>query len=370
MREMISALRKEGCEVKVMAVGTEDFSEFSIAPIRKNRLNDVVKKFVPQGVWLLARDLNDIRLDRQMEPLIEQAVREFSPHVIYERNAYLFASGARIAVRTGVPYFVEINSPTADERKKNFGAPLAGWHNRVERFQHKVSRGIVVVSEEMKKYLISWGVEPNKIKVIPNGVNLERFAGVNRRDEIRAKYGLNGTIVGFVGSIASYHGLEVLVEEMKKVVKAEPGAKALIVGGGPLLIEITKKVRESGLKDFIIFTGEVSPDEVPAFISAMDIGVLPRSNTYGSPIKVFEYGALALPVISIDVGPVRAIIRNKVDGLLIGEKDSLAEAIIRLIRNPQDAKRMGESLKKRIENNFTWNHAAKRLLAFIEESLR
>lgn len=370
MREIVSALRKEGCEVKVMAVGAEGFSEFSTAPIRKSRLKDIVKKLVPQSVWLLARDLNDIRLDRKMEPLIEQAVGEFSPHVIYERNAYLFASGARVAVRAGVPYFVEINSPTADERRENFGAPLASWHNRVERFQHKVARGIVVVSDEVKKHLISWGVEAEKIRVIPNGVNLERFAVVTGRDEIRAKYGLKGAVVGFVGSIASYHGVEILMEEMKKVVEAEPKAKALIVGGGPLLDEMVKKAHKSGLKDVIIFTGEVPPEDVPSYISAMDIGVLPRSAAYCSPIKVFEYGSLGLPVISIDVGPVRAIIRNKVEGLLIRENDSLAEAIITLIKNPQEAKRMGENLKKRIENNFTWSHAAKKLLRFIEEKLK
>lgn len=370
MREMVSALRREGCDVKVVAVGAKEFLEFPGEPMRGSRVKDGMKKLIPRSLWLLARDLNDIRLDRKTEPLIEQAVEKFSPDIIYERNAYLFASGARIAVRKGVPYFVEINSPTAEERKKNFGAPLAGWHIRVEKFQHKVARGIVVVSDEMKRRLVSWGVDSKKIKVIPNGVNLERFAAPNRREDIREKYGLSGTVIGFVGSIASYHGVNVLLDEMERIVKAEPNAKALIVGGGPLLDEMLDKAKKSGLENVIVFTGEVPPDEVPFYISAMDICVLPRFNDYGSPIKVFEYGALALPVVSIDVGPVRAIIRNNKEGLLVRDSDSLAEAVIRLIKNPQDAKRMGENLKKRIENNFTWSHSAKRLLAFVEERLK
>lgn len=370
MREMVNALKKEGCDVKVAAVGAEGISDFSGEAVKKNRVKDWAKKFVPHGLWLLARDLNDIRLDRKTEPFVEQAVERFSPDVIYERNAYLFAAGVRTAVRKGVPYFVEINSPTAEERKRNFGAPLAGWHNRVESFQHKAARGIVVVSDEMKEYLVSLGVEPKKIKVIANGVNLERFAGVNRRDEIRARYGMNGMVIGFVGSIASYHGVDVLLDEMKKIVEAEPATRALIVGGGPLLDQMLRKAHDLGLKEAVVFTGEVPPEEVPCYISAMDIGVLPRSNNYGSPIKVFEYGALALPVVSIDVGPVRVVIRNNREGLLIGEGDSLAEAVLKLIRNPQDARRMGENLRKRIENNFTWSHSAKRLLAFIEERLK
>lgn len=367
MREMIRALKEEGQQVETLAPQ----SGFSQGRGLKPRVfTKTIKAVVPGRLWLLARDLNDIRLDRKEESRIKDAVKTFSPNVIYERNAYLFASGARVAAEIGVPYFLEINAPTAIERRENFGAPLAAWHQRIESFQHRVAGGIVVVSEPLKRYLVEAGVERKKIRVVPNGVRLDRFEGCREKGrDLREKLGLDGPIIGFVGSFASHHGLNRLFEAMPKVREAFPAAAALVVGGGPLLNSVQGLA--SGLGHGAVkFVGEVDPEDVPGYISVFDVGVLPRTAEYCSPIKLFEYGAVGVPVIAPRTAPVSEIMGAKGNGIVIDEGDSMADAIIKLLSKPDKAKAMGESFRKLVIEQYTWRHAARRVIAFIEEQLK
>ena len=374
MRELVAALREEGHQVVVYAVeegGATAKNGAKAPPSGVNpRLRSLVKPLTPAQLWVLLRDLNDLRIDRIKEKELEKLVKSFAPDIIYERNSYLYGGCARVAARTGVPYFVSFNAPTAEERSEMFGAPLQAWHHRVEAFQYKVARGIFVVSEPLKQYMLKSGVEGKKIAIVPNGVRPQRFEGSREKAiEIRKKLGLKGPVIGFVGSIASYHRLDLLFEAIGEVRKKFTHAVALIVGGGPFLDDVKKRAKERGLGDAVRFTGTVKTEDVPAYICAFDVAILPGTAEYCNPIKLFEYGCAGIPIIAPRTGPVVEIMGSKDNGVIVEEEGGVAGAIEEILSDKQKAGKMAESFKRRVLENYTWQHAAKQVIGFIEQRL-
>jgi len=224
---------------------------------------------------------------------------------------------------------------------------------------------IIAVSEGRKEYLINEAnMHPSKISVIPNAVDPDLF-NPNRSDgSIREKYNLNeDPVIIFVGSFRPWHNVENIVYAFKYVIEEIPNAKLVLVGDGPTKQKIETISKELGLEKNIIFTGRIPYQNIPSLLNASDVCVASfskfRNEKIGpAPIKVFEYMAVAKPVVSSNIKDVKEVITKYDCGILIDTDNikKFSNAIIILLSNKEMAEKKGKNGRKAIVNYYNWKN--------------
>jgi glycosyltransferase involved in cell wall biosynthesis len=363
MREMIAAWIRMGIEVKHLIAG--DLTGDAYGEHKPSKFARF-KSMVPPTLWESVKDFQLLRFDSKLEHQLDEAVREFEPDLIYERTAYLQNSGINVASRHGIKHVSEINAPFPEERVHFSGKSLFLKQARDHERQILAKTDLIsTVSSALKSHLSEkLSRIEEKILVIPNSVNpLEVVHKEEDKEEIRTTYQLQGKVViGFVGSIFPYHGIDLLIDAFSKISDGVD-CRLLIVGDGITLPDLKARARLAGVLDRCIFTGSVPHRKVYAFIEAMDLCCMPKSNWYGSPVKLFEYGLMEKPIIAPDVAPVKDVMEDRKDGLLVDpDSDKLAEAIAFLLEHEELARKMAISWRTKVLSEYTWDHAAKRII--------
>ena len=160
-----------------------------------------------------------------------------------------------------------------------------------------MSERVVVVSSALKKYLTDRYPEvENKVIVTPNAINLNKLKVEEKSvSKLRSKLHFDQkTVIGFVGSIFPYHGVDRLLDAFASLSSSYPDARLLIVGDGETRTQLEARSSQLKLHEKIHFSGNVKHSEVPNYIELMDIAVMPKSNWYGSPVKIFEYALVTI----------------------------------------------------------------------------
>jgi glycosyltransferase involved in cell wall biosynthesis len=366
IREMISAWKMMGVEVKTLIAGdlnNSDSNPYSAAgegPVKHNP----VKKIIPSLAWQSLRDLSLVKKDYALERELRQVISEFQPDYIYERVAYLQNSGIKIARRMKVPHIAEINAPFPQERVGFSGKSLLlDTAQNVEREFLVHSHGISVVSSALRDYLEKKAAgSEEKIRVVPNAVNPQNIEQTKPGRQVREELGMqNETVVGFVGSIFPYHGVDILIKAFAKLTHLEK-VKLLIVGDGSVLPELKALAKKLQVLDKIIFTGSVPHREVYDFIGIMDICCMAASNWYGSPVKIFEYGLLEKPVIAPDVSPVRDVMDEECGMIVKPSEEDFSVALQKLLGDKALRDRLASNWHRRVMDEYTWQRAALKTL--------
>jgi rhamnosyl/mannosyltransferase len=210
-----------------------------------------------------------------------------------------------------------------------------------------------------------------KCKVIAHGVNLSRFAAtetvLSQAEEIRRRYA--SPLLLFVGLLRYYKGLSFLIEAMSQI-----DAKLLIVGQGPQGEEWQALARQRCLEDKVIFLGRISDQELLALYHACDVFVLPsihRSESWGA-VQV-EAMACGKPIVCTELGTGTSFVNlNGITGLVVPPQDSaaLAEAINRLLANPELRRHMGLAGLGRAQQELSADVMVKRLVQLYRNTAR
>ena len=365
MREVIAGFEARGHEVVKWIAGGEKLESNNLQIVFKQR---GYKKWIPTFVWHTLKDLELWSWNRKAQRQVDALIAAEKPDVVYERGYYMMTAVGRACAKYGVKHIIELNAPYPQEKREMEGRSLVSFlAEKAEKTQVKGAHAVVVVSSELKKYFSrKAAISPEKIVVTPNAVNLKTVH--ENAIEIRLSLGLNkeDCVVGFVGSIFPYHGVDLLIEAMKELMQSNDHSvqlKALVVGDGEILPELKRKVENWGLTSRFVFTGNVPHAQVYGYISAMDITVMPKSNWYGSPVKIFEYGIMGKLVIAPDNGPVKDAMVDGVDGLLVNETtEHLVHQLKRAIDHPKEMEQMAQHFQTKIRNQFTWQHVADRII--------
>ncbi|MEQ1860615.1 MAG: glycosyltransferase family 4 protein [Chthoniobacteraceae bacterium] len=281
---------------------------------------------------------------------------------IYERHAF-FLDAAASASRD-LPLVIEVNELAGDERIRAtpWLLPLA---RRADRHTFARASAIITVSPHLKRRIESLGVAAEKIRVIPNAVSDDFLNAPNRREEIRARLGLaDATIVGFIGWFVDWHRLDRLIAEFAKVALADASLRLMLVGDGPLRDALTAQAAQLGIADRLVWPGPVPHGDVPAWLDAMDIAVVPHSNEFRSPIKLFEAMARARAVIAPRTEAIASIVSDGEDALLF-DPESAAELGARLATPPTLRAQLGAAARTKIAAHHTWRRNAERVLAAL-----
>ena len=243
---------------------------------------------------------------------------------------------------------------------------------RLEEQTAKKSTLIVAVSKySMGKILEHYDVDKDKIRVVPNGVDPEKFKPVPDRASMKRQFGLGGEpCVLFVGHLIPRKGLPFLVEAAKKIVKEHAQTKFLIVGEGPLKNQLQNKLASGNLLGNFRFLGKIKEDQLSALYNCADVFALP-SIQEGQGIVLLEAESSGVPVVAFDVGGVVEAVRNGETGYLAKLRDTeeLADVIIRLLSDGALREKMGSEGRRFVMENFTWDLCTQRMLKVYHEAL-
>jgi glycosyltransferase involved in cell wall biosynthesis len=281
------------------------------------------------------------------------------------------------------PFVHTIHGVLADEyerAKKEKSPSFRDWManqfmRRLAKLEEETAKSatvIVTISKySLEKIQQHYSIEAEKVRIVPNGVDVEKFKPPENVEASKRRFGLdNVPCVLFVGSLIPRKGLHFLIEAAKEIVKVQPATKFLIVGGGPLKSNLTNFTERANLLDSFKFIGNLNEHDLATAYSCADVFVLP-SIQEGQGIVLLEAQAAAVPVVAFNVGGVSEAISNGETGFLVNKGNSLelANALLRLLSDRALREKMGESGRKFVTENFTWDICAERMLKIYQEVL-
>ncbi|GLV24358.1 TIGR04063 family PEP-CTERM/XrtA system glycosyltransferase [Sphingobium sp. Cam5-1] len=268
---------------------------------------------------------------------IDSLIARWRPDVIHAHSPVLNAMAAqRAAKRNDIPMIYEIRAFWEDAAVGNGtgteGSPRYWLTRQLETHAVRAADAVAVICEGLRGDLVARGIDPAKIIVSPNGVDMEQFGTPVRRDPaLTAKLGLEGAdVVGFIGSFYDYEGLDDLIAAMPRLVRARPKVKLLLVGGGPREQALRDQATASPFADHIVFVGRVPHDEVEDYYAQVDVLAYPRKamrlTDLVTPLKPLEAMAQGRLVAASNVGGHRELIEHGVTGTLFAPGDPAAIA--------------------------------------------
>ncbi|UCF45224.1 MAG: glycosyltransferase family 4 protein, partial [Candidatus Bathyarchaeota archaeon] len=280
------------------------------------------------------------------------------------------------------PFVQTVHGVLADEYMQSFqaGSPtfraklanLIMWQlSRLEGESAKKATLVVTVSKYSRNKIIQfYDVDKTKIRIVPNGVDLQRFKPVHSSKSIKRQIGIDSKFcVLFVGRLIPRKGLPFLIEAAKHIVKEFKETIFVIVGNGPLKNHLMAYLRKINLSSNFLFLGDVNENALPAIYNCADVFTLP-SMQEGLGIALLEAQATSTPVVAFDVGGVHEAMVDKETGLLV-KPDSfkLADAILKLLSSRPFREKTGSKGREFVSNNFSWDICAQRMLQVYREAL-
>jgi glycosyltransferase involved in cell wall biosynthesis len=301
-------------------------------------------------------------------PNLGEALKVRGPFdLVYERYSLWSFAGVEYAHDRNIPSVLEVNAPLIEEQALHRGLSQRDAAERVAERIFAQATLLVAVSVEVANYLLRYSGTSGRVHVINNGVNPSCF-----RPGVTPSYPRHDGefTVGFVGNLRPWHGLETLVEAFALFHQRNANTRLLVVGDGPIRQGLEEDLERRRLREAVQFTGAVSHDAVPALLASMNVAVAPYPQSscfYFSPLKVYEYMALGLPVVASRIGQLAEVIQHGHTGLLCppGEAAGFAEAFERLREDPALGKRLGQAARATVLRRHTWDRAVKRMLSLV-----
>jgi PEP-CTERM/exosortase A-associated glycosyltransferase len=310
------------------------------------------------------REWRQVRAVRRQIEAVARAERVELIHAHSPSLNGVPAAGA--ARRLGLPFVYEVRAfwedAAVDQGRLSEGSALYRLSQRIESDVLRRADAVTVICEGIRDVLIARGVSAEKITVIPNGVDLERYAPRAADPAVAERFGLRGRVVfGFIGSFYHFEGLTLLLESFARLREWVPGARLMLVGGGDEEAALRDRSDALGLGDDVVFTGSVPSDQVLDFYSVMDVLIYPRLSMpltdRVTPLKPLEAMAMAKVVVGSDVGGLKELVNDGETGLLFPAGD--AEALARTLRQVAESRDLwrglGERARQHVRATREWS---------------
>jgi len=300
------------------------------------------------------------------------------PSLVYARTPWLGLITLPARLKR-IPLIIEINGIAATElllfSKSRLVGLLARIFGLIERVSYSRATGIITVTERLKDYLVEkYGLNPGKIRVIGNGVNVNLFQPLEQQ---KAKdllsLGADCHYVTFVGELSPEQGVEHVIEAAPLILSEAPNTRFLIVGDGPEGAKWKEMVSNLGLDGTFIFTGCVPYQTVPLFINAGDVctALIRREENAFSSIKVHEYMSCGKPIVAAN-NLALGILEEYQSGVLVDPEypEQVAEAIIKLLGNKELAEEMGRRGREYVVENRSWKSVAQKVFQVCRQVMQ
>ena len=226
---------------------------------------------------------------------------------------------------------------------------------------------VVAVSDEVRQRLLKSGVEANRVSVIRNGIDLRPFDRASA--VVRRELGWDtDRIVGFVGRLSREKGADIFLDAAARVVAQCPDTKFVVAGDGPDRAELDALIDQLGIREPVRLLGRCI--DMPALYASLDI-MVSASRIEGLPVAILEGMASRLPLVATAVGDVPTVIQDGRTGALVPAEDpeSLAAAVIELLRDPTKRERLGSAARQLVEDEFSAERMRADYLRVYEDAI-
>jgi glycosyltransferase involved in cell wall biosynthesis len=366
LTSVINALTARGHEVTLISPpGVNPFAAQDAAPLDKGaskvrgitRVWKSISCHAPQ--WLF--ELLELGYNAFAIPRLVIALRRQSDAYVYERYANFLFAGALVGRWMGRSVLLEVNEVVGVRRAR--GLTFTRLAKRIERYVFSRVDQLMVVSSHLRDRAIESGARPASVHVFPNAIDARRFASgaIAPIDGLRRSP--DEVLLGFLGWFDQWDRLDVMIEATSVLRGEGWPVRCVLVGDGPVAEPLRRLVAERRLGDAVLMTGAVPRKQVARYIQAIDVCVLPDSNTFGSPLVLFEFMAAAKAIVAADVPPIRDVIEHGRTGVIVprADVDRLVEALRPLVRDSAQRIDLGSRARAQVLARHTWDATAARV---------
>jgi len=276
-------------------------------------------------------------------------------------------------IKSSLPVITTVHTPMKVDAKYHEIVDISSLAERVQSMAlypliesrlFSISKSITAVSSSVANELKEYGLDPNKITVIGNGIDEKTFVPVHNH-ESPEKYVL------YTGVLRARKGLFDLLDCARYVSKKHPEVRFFVCGTGPFSKKLEKEVYRRRLQKEVVLLGHVTRRKLLWLYQNATAHVVP-SHYEGLPTVLLEAMSCGLPVVATEVGGNKEVISNDVNGFLVPPKSprAMAEILLRLLSDDKLVERIGEAARKTIEKKYTWNRIANNILECYEKLLQ
>jgi glycosyltransferase involved in cell wall biosynthesis len=276
--------------------------------------------------------------------------------------------------KTSKPFIQTVHGVLADEHiqasksvspslRMKLSNVFMGRLAKIEKDAAKEADLIVTVSQySLQKLVQLYEVDEAKIRVVPNGVDTQRFKPTEDCSGIKDVVGGDSKhVVLFVGNLIPRKGLHYLIEAAKHVTEEIEETKFVVVGDGPLKSHLIEYSKEQGVADNFVFLGSVPDDLLHRLYSCADVFASP-SIQEGQGITLLEAQAMGKPVVAFNVTAIKEVVKNKETGLLVEPNSrELADVILALLSNQSLREKLGRSGREFVTKTYSWDICAQKM---------
>ncbi len=381
-RGVMSSLQKDGYKVYgVTRFGfPHDFQRSDLKdniPLRENtslvdKVGDLeyLRLLAKEGKGIFEQPLDEYILEAK-NAIIELAYLKKPSKIIAASNYYTAFPALLAARELGIPFIYEVRGFWEVTRYSRVPA----WKNSYDHkfyvaMENKTVLGadkVLTLTEAMKDLIEERSNGKVSAEIIPNAVTPREDVSSRRNEELATQLGIkaNEKVIGFIGSIVQYEGLDLLVKAATHL--KELPCKFLIVGSGESLESLKELSQKLSLEEVFIFIGRVPHNEVQEYYTLIDLVILPRLPQpvceLVSPLKPFEAMAEKKLLLMSDVAPMKEFTIEGVNGFLFekGNINSLVSQIKRILFSQENFENTKESAREWVLENRTWDFAAKKI---------
>ena len=363
IREMSEALARRGHSIRVVTYPLAE--DIPLTGVAVDRVRNVGwKRDISVGPSY-RRLVFDLLLVRKLF----QVVRQYQIELIHAHNYEAALVGGFVGWLTGVPVIYNaINTMISELPSFGFVRPRAlaiGLARMLDYVVPKLADLIIADTEELRSFLVTHGIHPQRVITIPSGVWPDMFATGNG-SHIRARFGAEGgPLIIYTGTLDQFQGVDYLMAAFKIVQESQPRASLLLVGSTVRrahLLKYEKMAAESGFASRFAITS-CTLDQLPDFLAAADVAVVPRPESPGIPTKLLNYMAAGNAIVSFKRSA--PILQHGETAFLIepATAESLADGILTVLADPVLALKLRTNVQKFVRGRFDWPSIAEKLEA-------
>jgi len=311
--------------------------------------------------------LNQIAVINGLVKRLREVIPQVKPDVLHAHSPSLNAIAAlRVGKEFGIPVVYEVRAFWEDAAVDHGTSSEFGLRYRLTRgletYALKRANAVTTICEGLRNDMLKRSIPADKITVIPNAVDIEKFSiGGVPDQKLKNELGMqNKKIMGFIGSFYAYEGLDILLRALPLMLPNIADIAILLVGGGPQDKQLRQLAVDLGIQDKIVFTGRVPHEQVNQYYSLIDILVYPRLSMrltdLVTPLKPLEAMAQGLLLAASDVGGHLELIKDGKTGVLFKSNDpqSLANKVTELFNSQDQWKSYREAGRQYVETERNW----------------
>jgi len=361
------------------ALGWETFHLTSEKQINCDALEEDVDGLhfyrTPKHTGILSRmpGLNPAAVMQSLARRLHEVIAIVKPDILHAHSPVLTALPAlRVGHALGLPVVYEVRAFWEDAAVDHGTAKEGSMRYRLTRametYAFKRVDAVTTICEGLRSDIVARGIPSDKMTVIPNAVDIEKFSLGGAPDpQLKTKLGLSDArVLGFIGSFYAYEGLDLLLAAFPKILAQVPDVRILLVGGGPQEANLERQAQALGIVDKVMFAGRVPHSEVNRYYDLVDVLVYPRHSMrlteLVTPLKPLEAMAQGRLFVASDVGGHRELIRDGETGVLFKaeSQEDLASKVIDLLAAPERWPAMKAAGRRFVETERNWKVSVER----------